>query len=513
MKKAVFFLGISAGSAFSVLNWEFSIPNPVGPPYQELPKLPYESHPNSHFISKIPKKIGIIGGGLAGLVTAKILKTQGYEIEILEKQSTPGGVWSENYDEAGLQFAFRSYYLPDDPIKNAPMLPKLDYLQHWINEDIIKKFNLLPLLHCDANVTSIRQNEDESWQVNLSDGKSINYDFLVLCAGLYNLPNIPKIKGEESFKGKIIHSSKFINAKKLCEGKNVVVIGGLRSAYDISNIAAKNGGKVINIQRRVHWTKPYGKKFFGINIEKLLFTRFGQLFLMPVDDGFWLYNYCKPLVNWFYKQVEKKFKEDLPEFLHPDLSYASSRSVDINIRDEEIIKKYISGEIKHVKGTVNEITPDGVIVGDNHYKADLIVYATGFQFSTFGIEQEEDGTWMYRHTIIPGKKNLAVIGMFRNVGACLGFSIQACWLAEVLRGKVALPGNEEMKNDIAKRKKIVRKFIRPCNNLNTVAGGIFSYDPFMRDMGLQIRRQKTLFKHYFGFLDVADYKAVITHRV
>ena len=51
----------------SVIYSKFSIP-------------PYIQNPNTHFISKNPQKIGIIGSGIAGLIAAKTLKQQGYHI-------------------------------------------------------------------------------------------------------------------------------------------------------------------------------------------------------------------------------------------------------------------------------------------------------------------------------------------------------------------------------------------------------------------------------------------------
>ena len=39
---------------------------------------PFLENPNTHFLSKNPQNIGIIGSGIAGLITAKTLKQQGY---------------------------------------------------------------------------------------------------------------------------------------------------------------------------------------------------------------------------------------------------------------------------------------------------------------------------------------------------------------------------------------------------------------------------------------------------
>lgn len=92
MKKSLLFV-LPPITAFSYyLFAERDLPKPVGPPYQPLPKVPYEDHPNKHIITKIPKTICIIGAGLSGLIGAKILRHQGYDIEVIDKNPGPGGV-------------------------------------------------------------------------------------------------------------------------------------------------------------------------------------------------------------------------------------------------------------------------------------------------------------------------------------------------------------------------------------------------------------------------------------
>lgn len=47
--------------------------------------------------------IGVIGSGLAGLVTAKTLLDDGFEVQILTRESAPGGVWSGDRVYPGLK--------------------------------------------------------------------------------------------------------------------------------------------------------------------------------------------------------------------------------------------------------------------------------------------------------------------------------------------------------------------------------------------------------------------------
>ena len=47
--------------------------------------------------------VGIIGSGMAGLVTAKTLLDDGFKVQILTRERAPGGVWSNDRVYPGLR--------------------------------------------------------------------------------------------------------------------------------------------------------------------------------------------------------------------------------------------------------------------------------------------------------------------------------------------------------------------------------------------------------------------------
>lgn len=89
MKKLL--LGGLFGSAGYIWLYKYPLPEPEGAPYSLRTKMTID-HPNTHFLNKIPKNIGIIGGGFTGVITCKTLVEQGYNVEVLEKNSEVGGV-------------------------------------------------------------------------------------------------------------------------------------------------------------------------------------------------------------------------------------------------------------------------------------------------------------------------------------------------------------------------------------------------------------------------------------
>jgi cation diffusion facilitator CzcD-associated flavoprotein CzcO len=59
------------------------------------------------------KRVGIIGAGVAGLATAKILTAQGLDCTVFEKADRLGGVWADGYSNFGVQAQKELYQFPD----------------------------------------------------------------------------------------------------------------------------------------------------------------------------------------------------------------------------------------------------------------------------------------------------------------------------------------------------------------------------------------------------------------
>ena len=95
-----------------------------------------------------------------------------------------------------------------------------------------------------------------------------------MSTGVYSTPNLPSIPGQEDFEGKIVHSSKFVDSE-VGRGKNVVVIGGSKSAIDCVVDSAKVSKRSTLVYREAHWSAP--RKIAGlIPFQYIFLSRFGQ---------------------------------------------------------------------------------------------------------------------------------------------------------------------------------------------------------------------------------------------
>jgi 4-hydroxyacetophenone monooxygenase len=89
----------------------------------------------------------------------------------------------------------------------------------------------------ETKVERARWREEEAkWEVQVTDreGRVQSYqsDILISATGVLNIPLVPHIKGMDSFRGTVIHSSSWPEDLNV-EGKCVAVIGNGASAMQI----------------------------------------------------------------------------------------------------------------------------------------------------------------------------------------------------------------------------------------------------------------------------------------
>ena len=100
---------------------------------------------------------------------------------------------------------------------------------------------------------------------NLSEKKRFEdvFSHVIVAVGIFNVPDVPNFPGMETFKGQVIHSHDFRDARDY-KDKRVLVVGSSYSAEDISLQCMKYGAKSAIVSWR---TKALGFKW-PMNIEE-----------------------------------------------------------------------------------------------------------------------------------------------------------------------------------------------------------------------------------------------------
>jgi cation diffusion facilitator CzcD-associated flavoprotein CzcO len=190
-----------------------------------------------------------------------------------------------------------------------------------------KHFGVHNRIHLNSKVTEIQQNDDQSWTVKFEGKPDRTFDFLVMATGVFSKPRMPKVEGLDKFKGHLVHSQQLRDLDTHFKGKDVVILGGGKSAQDISRFAAEwNASSVTMIARRVTWSLAADSKendLFGfIPLPLFVFSRISEPFKIaePQNPQYakfqktWL---GRKLHNLIWRRVSKDQLKGLPDVLNP----------------------------------------------------------------------------------------------------------------------------------------------------------------------------------------------------
>ena len=210
------------------------------------------------------KRVAVIGGGVAGLNTARALTARGIKVVMFEKETEVGGVWRSNYSGYGLQVPANLYAFLDYPMTSVsswtyPTGAQIqsyikDFKRQFVDEKVDVRLN--------SKVETLTPLPGRrGWTVTTSSGTE-EVDFAVLCTGLYSTPFIPSIERSAGAAASVVHSSEYTSAAAT-KGKHVVVLGGCKSALDCAVAASEAGAASTTIlMRNAHWGTP--RKIAGL---------------------------------------------------------------------------------------------------------------------------------------------------------------------------------------------------------------------------------------------------------
>lgn len=225
-----------------------------------------------------PIKVAVIGAGAAGLVTARILKRNGIQPTVLEKDDDIGGVWSYEPNSKvrpmyrGLRtnlpreiMAYREFPWGGDgtTMSYVTHADVKDYLCRYAKSMEIE--NLIQYRSVVKQLEIIQREDEEkksgegtTWpQIKLewehecegasdNDKKSLHseiFDAVCICNGHYAAPANPIIPGIEDFQGKIYHSIEY-DDPTIFKGQTVLCIGGRASGADLAREISHHATKV-----------------------------------------------------------------------------------------------------------------------------------------------------------------------------------------------------------------------------------------------------------------------------
>lgn len=341
--------------------------------------------------------IGIIGSGFAGLGMGYYFKQAGIDsFTIFEKAGDLGGVWRENsYPGAACDIPSHLYSYSFEPhfpwsCRYGHRDEILEYQRH-----VARKHDLLRHVRFDHEVAAADFDEARGvWVLRFAGGGRHECQVLITAVGQLHRPQIPAIKGRDSFAGPAFHSARWDHACDFRD-KTVAVIGTGASAVQFVPEIARQVTRLHVFQRSPGWCIPKFDKPFKPWQRRLL-DRFPFLHDLDRWRIFWFIEFLAAaivntaVVRWLAEAILKGGSRALmwlqvkdPELrrkLTPDFPVGCKRTLLSN----DWLKALASPNVEVVTDAVAEITADGVKTADGRLrKVDAIVYGTGFTATQF----------------------------------------------------------------------------------------------------------------------------------
>nr|WP_174506013.1 NAD(P)/FAD-dependent oxidoreductase [Acinetobacter sp. Marseille-Q1620] len=332
-------------------------------------------------------KVAIIGSGFGGLAAAiRLQQSNIHDFIILEKASDVGGTWRENqYPGAACDVQSHMYSLSFAPKTDwskryADAAEIFDYIKGLFHDYHLEK-------HCQFNqeVVSAQYNEEKlNWQLVLKTGKKIQAQFVIFASGPLHVPQIPKIKGIEKFKGEVFHSSQWNHNYDL-NGKNVASIGTGGSAIQyVPEIAAKTKQLYV-FQRTAAWIIPRDERSYH-RLDKKLFGQFDWYRKLHRARLYWSNeSRVVPIVQPKLMKYGQKLAEAFIKFQVKDKEIAKKLTPDYVMGCKRILisNKYFPTfnrkNVELVTDAIQELTENSIITKDGKERPiDCLIYGTGF---------------------------------------------------------------------------------------------------------------------------------------
>src|SRR3954469_420285 len=193
----------------------------------------------------------VVGGGQAGLSIAARLGALQVDTLIVDRWPRVGDNWRKRYHPLTLHNQVYVNHLPYVPFPPTfPVYIPKDKLAGWF-EAYVEALELNYWTGTEFEGGSYDE-KDKRWTVTVrkADGskRTMRPRHVILATGVSGIPNIPDLPALRNFKGKVLHSSQYVDGEDWT-GKKAVVIGTGNSGHDIAQDLYSSGAAVTLLQR------------------------------------------------------------------------------------------------------------------------------------------------------------------------------------------------------------------------------------------------------------------------
>ena len=376
----------------------------------------------------------VVGAGFSGLYLLYRLRKAGFSTRVFERGGDVGGTWYWNRypgarcDVESLQYSYSfDEQLQQDwhwPEKFSAQPDILAYANH-----VADRFNLKKDIEFNIEVKASWFDEKlKTWKITTNTGEEINAQYFIMATGCISTTQIPNIKGLSDYVGNTFHTGDWPHEEVDFSGQSIAVIGTGSSGIQSIPVLAKQAKKLTVFQRTPNYsipsqnepmTKKYERSWKDVYSERrkeMRYSAHGSLKdlndvpALSVDEdqrqelytkrwaiggtGF-LGSFNDLLTNadanytaaeYVRQQIKRVVKDkETAEILCPRSYPIGTKRICI---DTGYFETYNRENVKLVdisKKPIQRLVADGIIVDDQLYAFDSIIFATGFDAMTGSI--------------------------------------------------------------------------------------------------------------------------------
>ncbi len=206
----------------------------------------------------------VVGAGFGGLYTVhKLRDEQGMNVKAYDNAGDVGGTWYWNRYPGAVsdtesfvyRFSFNDELLQRGRWKNR-YLTQPEILA-YIN-DVADHLDLRRSYEFNTKVLAAHFDEATAlWKVTTDKGQTVTAKYLITGLGLLSATNLPKFKGIETYKGKVLHTGAWPEGVDLA-GKRVGIIGTGSTGVQVITATAPIAKHLTVFQRSAQYVVPIG---------------------------------------------------------------------------------------------------------------------------------------------------------------------------------------------------------------------------------------------------------------
>ncbi len=475
-------------------------------------------------------RVAIIGAGVSGIVTARVLTDAGIEVTVFEQRADVGGVWSASraYPGISTQDDRRSYAFSDMPFPDAgPAHPAGAEVREYL-ERYLRRHGLTDRVRLASTVLDARPT-GSGWALEVAgpDGREeSDFDWLVCANGVFSTPHVPDWPGRAQFEaaGGRVLSPGSLGDGGVLDGRRVVVVGWGKTACDLAVVAAARGRGAAVLARTLTWKYPKRIGLGPLTFRHLVLTRAGERLVA----GAYRSSSGRIRVSRLPERVPRKLLGRLIADsvdratglsalgLRPDLDISASTG----LVSDGFFEAVREGRLAvHRGASIESLGADdhGPFVrtaGGDRLGADVVLAATGFEQRlpflpdalVHDAVDEHGALLLHQRVLALDVPRLAFIGWAHSYRSPLTSEIAAHWLAGLLQGRLPSPGPRERGS--AARFRLSGRGLGSARVADLPGVSMRELDDQLRALGVRLPVRVRL-RQLWAPVEPADYESVL----